>query len=352
MLSIDPQNYPNDPSQATEDISPTERFWLFAEHTLTLLAVSAILGLLTVFIDARWFILLVGVFLLGMHRSKALKGMSLVAQIFTYLGLGVFAALLLWPMGRLVNESRDEAVNLVNQVIQRQNSEPALQRTEAPAPAPPFSVTNRQSPALPKFPDTRDIEAFNIERPVLAITKKYPGPTVPLDRKIKWAGFQMEVENRGRTLAQNTELYGKMTFPDRHTAGGWTLTEMIKSQCQGLPIDPKAIGPSIPPTIGPEPKVLTGWAETDFEGVQRQLLDTAPNVGGTLWGFFVGCVVYHSDLSNRTLHTKFVYMIAFVPTTPTARQQVKDFQNHVDSVPDLNVEEVNFAPLPEYSVSD
>jgi hypothetical protein len=349
MLSINPRNYPEDPSQAaTEDLSPLNRFWLFAEHALTLTVISIVVSLLTFFLDARWFVVLAGVLLLGLHRSRALKGMNLAAQVVINLVVFLVATLLLWPIGQRVNESRDEAVTLVDRVIQLLKPQPAQQRTETPAQVPPSPKPPARRPVLTKPPGERDGEAFNIERPVILITGKHPGPSLPLDSKIKWAGFQMNVENRGRTLAQNTELFGKMVLPDRRI-GSRPITEEIDSQCQRLPIDPSVAGPSIAPS---EPKLLTGWAETDFEGLEKQLLDTSPTVGGTLWGFFLGCVVYHSDLTNRTLHTRFAYRIAFVPASPTSRQQVKDFQNHVGAPTDLNLEEVNFELLPEYSVSD
>jgi hypothetical protein len=356
MLSIDPGNYPEEPSQAaTEDPSPLDRFWLFAEHGFTLTVISIVAGLLTIFLDARWFVSLAGVLLLGIHRSRALEGMNFAARFLLNLAVFFISVCLLWPMGAWVNESRDEAVTLAKQVLnqlksqQRQQPQQDTGTQTRPVPFPErksgHRPITRNPPSGGEKPPVSDgsSDALLSGKPILEILPDtLKPPLIPLWSGSRLATLFISVINRGPRSAQHTVISGKLMFPDPGS-GIKTLVEM-KRECES----PSTVIGTDGPGIGPgETKPLILGAATDFPGVEKQLLDPARN--GAVRGFFVGCVTYHDDVIERPLHSAFVFDVSFGPRSAASQQLVKKFQERgpetsKNSTDVLTYEEVFFTP--------
>src|SRR5258708_4400597 len=68
-------------------LSAAERIFLFLENGVTLAVMGIVGGLAGFFIDGRWFVLLCIPISLGLHRSKALNGISVKNRVFAYLAL-------------------------------------------------------------------------------------------------------------------------------------------------------------------------------------------------------------------------------------------------------------------------
>jgi hypothetical protein len=337
MLSIDPRNYSQDsPQSAIQDLSPLERFWLFAEHAITLTVISIVVSLLTIFIDARWFVSLAGVSLLALHRSKALQGKNLALQLFVNITVFCGLAFLLWPMGQHVNESRDEAVDLLK-ALELQSSQkppqPSQQRAETTvqpadgrksdrkAPSPKAAIKNvpEQSPAPGS--NSKELEAG---KPILVILPDtLKAPSIPLGAVSPATSLFISVINRGSRSAQHTFMNGRLMF-----ARGIDALNSMKEECEHPPTQMYPDGPSIGPQ---ETKPLLSGFKTDYPGLEKQLLD--PTRNGEVQGYLIGCITYHDDLIERPLHSAFVLDVGFSPRSDRSQQVLKDFREHGHSNP-------------------
>jgi hypothetical protein len=138
-----------DGEEGIEFAEPTafHRFLLVAENGITLTVISFIASLLVLFLDGRWFVLLVPAAILGVHRSKGLEGIYQAARLFIYMVIVVVGTLTMWWIGIRVNESRDHIEQLIGELIKTVGGKVAKPQVSA-APPPPNSGPVVRFPAL------------------------------------------------------------------------------------------------------------------------------------------------------------------------------------------------------------
>lgn len=148
--------------------SAAERSLLFLEHAWVLLVLGAVIGLVGVFIDGRYFLFLCVPIALGLHRSQALKDLGRARSLGTYVLVLALSSAILWIVGAATNNSRehipsaDEIAKRVMELLEsnKKSGVAADAPRSNPLPTPPPSPTTlpATSPDLPTlgFQDDSD----------------------------------------------------------------------------------------------------------------------------------------------------------------------------------------------------
>jgi hypothetical protein len=211
------------------------------------------------------------------------------------------------------------------------NPAPPIVHPEAEPTKPPVATTPSKLPGTEGVAP-QDNEAFKTERPILVVLPKtLSAPLISLT-KGPASTFQIGVVNRGRHFARSAVLSAKMMFPGRQ---GMNSPKEMRAVCEHPSLYTVSDGPSVAPD-NPDPETLQAGAVTDLEGLENELLD--PN--NPLWGFLVGCVTYHSDLNEQTLHTAFTFRIA----TTLSIQQLRELKEHASPFAFIPYDKVVYTP--------
>jgi hypothetical protein len=252
---------------------------------------------------------------LWIARADGLRKLTVGARALALLLIGTLLALgaqrfASWANRQHEEEARQKQVDDRGPVPPTNQNPIPNQKSMQPAPGVPPLKTggatslSRSWPShkTTKTPDQeKDSDVFQMERPELVvIMTTLNAPVLPLNNVIRHAGFQIAVENRGRHFAQHAALSGRMIFPNP----GINLKAEIEAECRHPSLYMLKEGTSIGPG---EQRRISATADTDFDGLSSQLHEPK---GSSLWGFMVGCVVYHSELSKRILHTGFSFAIS------------------------------------------
>jgi hypothetical protein len=110
------------------DNSPSGRFFRFAEHNMSIAAIGIIGGLGSAFLYGPILTICLFMFVLGLHRSRAVKDLSSYVQIVCYASVVILSASILYGLGRAI-ESHKEHPLTAAEIWKGHTSQPATQTT-------------------------------------------------------------------------------------------------------------------------------------------------------------------------------------------------------------------------------